>query len=125
MRNGPACNATCLRMCHAGDGPATRAAASSTRPSTCSGLVVRGAGALRTAYPPISRPGRRSTAAVQAASREAGRVVRLTDPAAVEERNARLAANPEAPMARFDWLRRYVVERAMADEGEEAAKDAG
>ncbi len=65
------------------------------------------------------------TAAVQAASREAGRVVRLTDPAAVEERNARLAASPEAPVARFDWLWRYDVGRAMADEGEGTAKDGG
>jgi salicylate hydroxylase len=66
---------------------------------------------------------RERAAAVQAASREAGRAVRLTDPAAVAERNARLAASPEAPVARFDWLWRYDVERAMADgEGDKAEK---
>jgi 2-polyprenyl-6-methoxyphenol hydroxylase-like FAD-dependent oxidoreductase len=66
------------------------------------------------------------TAAVQAASREAGRVVRLTDAAAVAERNARLAASPEAPVARFDWLWRYDVERAIADgDGDTAGEDAG
>jgi len=47
---------------------------------------------------------RERTAAIQAASREASRVVRLTDPAEVFERNARLSANPEAPIARFDWI---------------------
>lgn len=55
------------------------------------------------------------TAAVQAASREAGRLVQLTDAAEVEARNARLSANPEAPVARFDWLWIYDVERAMAE----------
>ncbi|MCA1666349.1 MAG: FAD-dependent monooxygenase, partial [Thermomicrobia bacterium] len=55
------------------------------------------------------------TAAVQAASREAGRLVQLTDPTEVEARNARLSANPEAPVARFDWLWSYDVERAMAE----------
>lgn len=49
------------------------------------------------------------TAAVQDASREAARVVRLTDPAEVEARNARLSANPEAPVARFDWIWKYDV----------------
>jgi salicylate hydroxylase len=47
---------------------------------------------------------RERTAAIQAASREASRLVRLTDPAEVFERNARLSANPEAPIARFDWI---------------------
>jgi salicylate hydroxylase len=47
------------------------------------------------------------TAAVQAASREAGRLVRLMDPAEVEARNAQLSASPEAPVARFDWIWRY------------------
>jgi len=55
------------------------------------------------------------TAAVQAASREAGRLVRLTDPAEVEGRNARLSASPEAPVARFDWIWRYDAQQAMAD----------
>lgn len=55
------------------------------------------------------------TAAVQAASREAGRLVQLTDAAAVEARNARLSASPEAPVARFDWIWSYDVEKAMAE----------
>jgi salicylate hydroxylase len=54
------------------------------------------------------------TAAIQAASREASRVMRLTDPVEVEARNARLADSPEAPVARFDWIWSYDVERAMA-----------
>jgi salicylate hydroxylase len=58
---------------------------------------------------------RERTAAVQAASREASRVVRLTDAAEVEARNARLGNNPEAPIARFDWIWSYDVERAMAN----------
>ncbi len=55
------------------------------------------------------------TAAVQAASREAGRLVQLTDAAAVEARNARLSASPEAPVARFDWIWSYDVEKALAE----------
>jgi len=58
---------------------------------------------------------RERTAAVQAASRDAARLVQLTDPAEVEARNARLSANPEAPVARFDWIWRYDVESAMAE----------
>jgi salicylate hydroxylase len=55
------------------------------------------------------------TAAVQAASREAGQLVRLTDPVEVEARNARLSASPEAPVARFDWIWRYDVEHAVVN----------
>jgi salicylate hydroxylase len=58
---------------------------------------------------------RERTAAVQAASREASRVVRLTDPVEVQARNAQLAASPEAPVARFDWIWSYDAERAMVD----------
>jgi len=58
---------------------------------------------------------RERTAAVQAASRDASRVVRLTDPAEVQARNARLADNPEAPVARFDWIWSYDVESTLAD----------
>jgi salicylate hydroxylase len=47
---------------------------------------------------------RERAAAVQAASREASRVVRLTDPAEVQARNARLAVSLEAPVDRFDWI---------------------
>jgi salicylate hydroxylase len=55
------------------------------------------------------------TAAVQNASREASRVVRLTDPAEVQARNARLAESPEAPVDRFDWIWSYDAESAMVD----------
>jgi salicylate hydroxylase len=58
---------------------------------------------------------RERTAAVQAASREAGRLVHLTDPADVEARNARLSADPEAAVARFDWIWSHDVETATAD----------
>jgi salicylate hydroxylase len=58
---------------------------------------------------------RERTAAVQNASRDASRVVRLTDSEEVQARNARLAESPEAPVARFDWIWSYDVERSMAD----------
>ena len=58
---------------------------------------------------------RERTAAVQAASRDASRVVRLTDPAEVLARNARLAESLEAPVDRFDWIWSYDAERAMVD----------
>jgi len=58
---------------------------------------------------------RERTAAVQAASREAGRQMHMSDPVEIAARNARLAASPEAPVARFDWLWRYDVERAVAE----------
>jgi salicylate hydroxylase len=57
---------------------------------------------------------RERTDAVQAASREASRVVRLTDPEEVQARNARLADSPEAPIERFDWIWSYDAELAMA-----------
>ena len=57
---------------------------------------------------------RERTAAVQAASREFSRVTRLTDPAEVQARNARLADNPQAPSDRFDWIWSYDVASAMA-----------
>ena len=47
------------------------------------------------------------TASIQNASREAGRTMQLTDSVEVEARNARLRANPEAPVARFDWIWSY------------------
>jgi salicylate hydroxylase len=58
---------------------------------------------------------RERTAAVQTASRDAGRLVRLTDLTEVVARNAQLAQNPEAPVARFDWIWSYDAERAMAE----------
>lgn len=56
---------------------------------------------------------RERTAAIQTASREAARLVQLTDSAEVDARNARLSANPEAPVARFDWIWSYDVESAL------------
>jgi salicylate hydroxylase len=58
---------------------------------------------------------RERTAAIQAASREAGRLKQQTDPAEVAARNARLRDNPEAPAARFDWIWSHDVETATAD----------
>jgi salicylate hydroxylase len=58
---------------------------------------------------------RERTAAIQAASREAGRLKQQTDPAEVAARNARLRDNPEAPVARFDWIWSHDVETATAD----------
>jgi salicylate hydroxylase len=58
---------------------------------------------------------RERTAAIQIASRDAGRMVQLMEPAEVEARNARLRASPEAPVARFDWIWSYDVARAMAE----------
>ncbi len=55
---------------------------------------------------------RERTAAIQAASRDAGRLVQLTDPAEIQARNARLGADAEAPVARFDWIWSYDVEQA-------------
>ena len=58
---------------------------------------------------------RERTAAIQTASRDTGRMVHLMDLAEVEARNARLRADPEAPVARFDWIWSYDPESAMAD----------
>jgi salicylate hydroxylase len=58
---------------------------------------------------------RERTAAVQTASRDAGRLVRLVDPAEVLARNEQLAQNPEAPVARFDWIWSFDVECAMVE----------
>lgn len=54
------------------------------------------------------------TAAVQAASRNAGRQAQLADPAAVAERDARLAADPESVTAQFDWIWGYDVASAVS-----------
>ena len=58
---------------------------------------------------------RERAAAIQNASRDAGRLMHLTNPAEVQARNARLHDDPEAPAARFDWIWSYDVENAMAD----------
>jgi len=58
---------------------------------------------------------RERAAAIQIASRNSGRLMQLTEPVEVMARNARLSENPEAPIARFDWIWRYDVESAMAE----------
>jgi salicylate hydroxylase len=58
---------------------------------------------------------RERTAAIQTASRDAGRMMHLTDPADVEARNARLRADPDAAAARFDWIWSHDVVTATAD----------
>lgn len=60
----------------------------------------------------VARDPRR--AAMEDASREASRVVRLTDPEEGQARVSRLADSPEAPVVRFDWIWSYDAERAMA-----------
>jgi 2-polyprenyl-6-methoxyphenol hydroxylase-like FAD-dependent oxidoreductase len=55
------------------------------------------------------------TAALQAASRAAGGMLQLSDQAEVDARNSRMLEDPEAQVARFDWVWGYDVDRAMAD----------
>lgn len=56
---------------------------------------------------------RERTAAVQDASRQAGKSMQLTDPAEIAIRNAHLRENPEAPAARFDWIWNYDATNAI------------
>ncbi len=58
---------------------------------------------------------RERAAALQAASRDQGRSLQLDDPDAVAARNARLRADPEAPIAIYDWVWGHDVESAVAD----------
>ena len=58
---------------------------------------------------------RERTAALQAASRDAGRNLQVSDPAEVAARNARMRENAEAPIAMYDWVWGYDVEGAVAD----------
>lgn len=57
---------------------------------------------------------RQEHAALQTASRQAGELMQLQDPAEIAARNARLGDHPEAPVARFDWLWNCDVEGAAA-----------
>jgi salicylate hydroxylase len=54
------------------------------------------------------------TAALQAASRDAGRNLQLSDPAEVAARNARWVENPDAQLAGFDWVWGYDAESPTA-----------
>jgi salicylate hydroxylase len=58
---------------------------------------------------------RERTAALQAASRDAGRNLQASDPAEVAARNARMRENAEVPIAMYDWVWGYDVERAVTD----------
>ena len=58
---------------------------------------------------------RERAAAMQAASREQGRDLQVSDAAEVAARNAQMSATPEAPLARYDWAWGYDVEKAIAD----------
>ena len=58
---------------------------------------------------------RERTAALQAASREQGRNLQLSDSAGVAARNAQMGENPEAPLARYDSAWGYDVESAIDD----------
>ncbi len=59
---------------------------------------------------------RERTAAMQAGSREAGRTMHLADAEAVRARNERMRADPEAHVARYDWIYGYDVRAAPAAE---------
>jgi salicylate hydroxylase len=52
-------------------------------------------------------------AAMQAASREQGRDLQLSDASEVAARNEQMRESPEAPLARYDWAFGYDVEKAI------------
>jgi salicylate hydroxylase len=54
-------------------------------------------------------------AAFQAASREQGRDLQLSDSAEVAARNTQMGESPEAPAARYDWAWGYDVENPVDD----------
>lgn len=58
---------------------------------------------------------RERTAAMQAGSREAGRTMHLAEPAEVRARNERMRADPDAHVARYDWIYGYDVSAALSD----------
>jgi salicylate hydroxylase len=58
---------------------------------------------------------RERAAALQAASREQGRNLQISDPAEIAARNTQMRESPEAPAARYDWVWGYDVESAFAD----------
>ena len=83
--------------------------------------------ALARAWPPIEMmpSGHRhicltasgACGALQAASRDQGRDLQLSDAAEVAGRNTRMRESPEAPVARYDWAWGYDVDKAMDDGG--------
>jgi 2-polyprenyl-6-methoxyphenol hydroxylase-like FAD-dependent oxidoreductase len=58
---------------------------------------------------------RERATALQAASRDAGRDLQLSDAAEVAGRNAQMRKSPEAPLARYDWVWGYDVESALVE----------
>jgi salicylate hydroxylase len=54
------------------------------------------------------------TAALQRASRDQGRLVQQADQAEIDARNTRMRADPDAQIARSDWIWGYDAERAPA-----------
>jgi 2-polyprenyl-6-methoxyphenol hydroxylase-like FAD-dependent oxidoreductase len=52
-------------------------------------------------------------AAMQAASRQQGLDLQLSDASAVAARNAQMRESPEAPLGRYDWAWGYDVEKAI------------
>ena len=55
------------------------------------------------------------TAALQRASRDQGRLVQQADQAEIDARNARMRADPDAQIARSDWIWGYDAERAPTE----------
>jgi salicylate hydroxylase len=58
---------------------------------------------------------RERAAALQAASRDAGRNLQVSDPAEVAARNARMRDDAEVPIAMYDWVWGYDVDSAGAE----------
>jgi salicylate hydroxylase len=58
---------------------------------------------------------RERAASLQAASREQGRSLQLSDSAEVAARNTQMRESPEAPLARYDWVWGYDVDKAIDD----------
>ncbi|MGI8553086.1 MAG: FAD-dependent monooxygenase [Dehalococcoidia bacterium] len=56
---------------------------------------------------------RERTSAMQAGSREAGRTMHLAGVEEVRARNERMRADPNAHIARYDWIYGYDVTREM------------
>ena len=72
-------------------------------------------GTLKRAIEDYADRRRERAAALQAASREAGRNLQLTDAADVATRNARMLETAEAPIEMYNWVWGYDVTSAVAD----------
>jgi len=56
---------------------------------------------------------RERAAAMQAASRQQGRDLQVSDASEVAVRNAQMRGSPDAPLARYDWAWGYDVDKAI------------